>query len=158
MAYSFNKAIETIVNPLVEKGRLKKFAKDPESKEVKDFFNQQNLSDLVGKLPKDSAEFYIGDLILMGVVNAPAKGAAGTPRKEREFVSPAQKAHYELYKEVTQLTEDFWAKLPQFERLSNMKREVERTRNGEDETVELAIEPMVYNRDSKAVIDSYEVA
>lgn len=158
MAYSFNKAVETIINLMVEKGRIKKFTKDPDSKELKDFFNSENLSTLVEKLPKDSAEYYIGDLIVMGVVNAPAKGAGGVPKKDRVFVSDAQKAHYNLYKEITTLTQEFWKKLPQFGRLSKMEREVERTRNGKAEKVKLAIEPMVYHRDAKSVIDSYEVA
>lgn len=156
MAISFKKCMEDIYEPLVKAGRIKELTKPIE--ELVDFFNSKDLTVLVDKLPADSAEKTIANFIVSGVVNAPKAGKTARVIKVKEFVSVEQEQHYKLYLAVTEKTKTFWKTLPEYAKLVAIKRDCVRTRKGEEEIIELAIQPTVYMTDAKAVIKSYEVA
>ncbi len=169
MAYSYKKGVDELASEAIKKGLSQPWKSDPFGDEVQKFFNysanketspdeRKEFSAKLEKLPGNSIERWFGNLIMVGAVSQPRGRKGPRAPKAREFVSAEQKLHYDLYRALQAKTEKFWESQPEFAKLANLKRTVKRTRDGKDEEVKVAVEPMVYMRNASAIMNSYEVA
>lgn len=160
MAMSFN-AARKMVDELISGGRLTKWQLDEAA--LESFFridkddperDRQRIDAEIKKLQPNSAEYYIGNLVVAGVANPPAKPGGGIV-KEREFTSDEQKAHYELSRRALKEVKDFINGSKTCQALIGLQRDC-LDKNGK--VVKKSIEPMVHMRNTDAVLTSYEDA
>jgi hypothetical protein len=162
MGFSFKKGYEDIVQKVVDANVaaawqlsydqcVELFKVEDKNKAASE------IAERIQNLDKGSAEYYLGNMIVLGIVNAPSARGFGQTQPTT-FHSDEHKAHYDLKKKAQDNIAAFIKSDEACQQLVAMERKILVTdkKSGTTKEVTAHIEPSLHMRGAAEILKSYD--